>query len=71
VTALLEFYLQSDCSIRVFRSFNAGIDSCSISLFNNYFQPAAYQVLLRTCSLLFIMIIIIMTIGAIGIEIPE
>jgi len=46
VTAVLEFDLQNDCSIRVFRSLNAGTDSCSISLFDNYFQPAAYQVLL-------------------------
>ena len=46
VTALLELYLQSDCAIKVFQSLNAGIDSCSISLLDNYFRPAAYQVLL-------------------------
>jgi len=33
VTALLDLYLQSDCFIRVFQSFNAGIDSSSISMF--------------------------------------
>ena len=32
MTALLELYLQSDCSIRVFQSFNAGIGSSSISM---------------------------------------